>query len=345
MDLIEKCVLLNLFYMNTPDTQEKILLELAHKPLFVGDGYVYCFKPKKFENTQKHFKLKIGRTVRTAEERIEEQKGIQMFSLYTIFYFKLERVCHLFFRFANVRGPYDGNEMFLFTKKHKLEMNDIFSYINNIDVLIKRKFFDLYTSFVPIENSILSEENIEEDIIDDISVVTESIKESESIKASEENELFENYEEESTNYSTYINGVHKYTCKICNVRFKDLHKYERHLQNKTTCDLVKREQLKVDKLTCPNCKKVLSNQTRLRGHMEVCKERPDDIHKIVDKLKHQNDTLIIKLDKHERQYEILNAKINKINAEKKPKKVGLLKSVENINDPDYIPNKPMFFNL
>lgn len=134
-----------LFYKNSIRTQEKILSELNYSPLNVGDGYVYCFKPVNFVNTQTNFKLKIGRTGRTAEERITEQNGMSRFSIYSIFWFKLERMCHLFFRFANVRSISDGNEMFLFRKKYNIEMNDVFLYINMMDVLLKNTFI-IYTT-------------------------------------------------------------------------------------------------------------------------------------------------------------------------------------------------------
>lgn len=131
MDLINEFSLSALFYKNSIKTQKKILFELKQLPLHVGDGYIYCFRLINFANTQTNFKFKIGRTGRTAEQRIGEQKGIQMFSLCTIFYFKLERLCHLFFRFANVRGEGDGREMFLFTKNYGVK----------VGYFIKKTFF------------------------------------------------------------------------------------------------------------------------------------------------------------------------------------------------------------
>ena len=50
----------------------------------------------------------------------------------------------MFFKFANVRGIDDGYEMFLFTKEHKLEMNDVFLNINSINILLQNKFSDIY---------------------------------------------------------------------------------------------------------------------------------------------------------------------------------------------------------
>lgn len=117
MDLIDKYSLSHLFYKNTLKIQQIILSTLEKPPNRVKDGYLYCFKPVNFVNTQTKFKLKIGQTYRTVEKRIGEQDGIQMYSIYSVFYRKLERMCHLFFKFANVRGIDDGYEMFLFTKR------------------------------------------------------------------------------------------------------------------------------------------------------------------------------------------------------------------------------------
>lgn len=79
-------------------------------------GFVYFFRPPNFTNTETIFKIKIGKTIDTAENRVAIQHGIYVYSRYTYFHKTLEHLTHLFFNFSNVRDTGEGNEMFLFTE-------------------------------------------------------------------------------------------------------------------------------------------------------------------------------------------------------------------------------------
>lgn len=137
-------------------------------------------------------------------------------------------MCHLFFRFANIRGPNDGHEMFLFKKTHGIKMNNVFSYINLLDMMLKSKYDELYDLNVPV-NSLddmdSDDDNINSDDDDeiydckneDIDLIDEDIKSVSDVTLESEN--------------CHL-PIDRFTCKICGVKFKSAYKCNRHLNNK-----------------------------------------------------------------------------------------------------------------
>lgn len=226
-----------------------------------------------------------------------------MYSIYSIFYYKFERITHLFFKFANVRGTGEGNEMFLFTNEYGLEINDVFLNINAINILLKNKFSDIYKLTIPIEildvidNTNCQQDDQQDDQQDEITPV--------ETKITTEQQLLD------IQTMKYKSSSCKYECKICNATFSKLCNYEKHLNNKTTCDPIKREQQNIDKLTCHKCKKVLSSTARLKGHLEICKielTQQDMFKQMIDNLTKQNEILVENMNKQTTQ---LNKQINK----------------------------------
>jgi hypothetical protein len=305
MDLIEKYSLLQLYNKNDLKTQKIILNELNTQPRNIKDGYLYCFRPLKFVNTPARYKLKIGRTFRSSEKRIKEQNGKQLYSICSVFYFKLERMCHLFFRFANVRGINDGKEMFLFTKDYSIEMNEIFSYINTIDLLLKNRFSEAYKLTIPVEIDDTDDMDKHDEIIitDKTQLEIHNMDKHDEIIITDKTQL--KIPENQVQIDDLQNAPYKrhgcsYTCTICNATFSILCNYERHLNNKNTCDPIKREQQKIDKLTCTKCKKVLSSKARLIHHVTICKTeltKEDKLEQIIDMLNKKLDMNNEKIDK------------------------------------------------
>lgn len=95
--------LMELFKLNTARVQQQILSKLKENPSKVDvNGCVYGFGYQKDNNTKTNFWVKLGRTTKMPEKRIQEWNGEHVFSKKTDYNRKLERLIHLFFKFANV---------------------------------------------------------------------------------------------------------------------------------------------------------------------------------------------------------------------------------------------------
>ena len=126
--------LLILFKKNDIDIQKKIITKLGEKPQpeqpkqpeQLKEGFVYGFRlecdhysPKKMDN----FYMKLGRTSRTVEQRVNEWRPklgniITHFTLFTNDCHKLESLIHLFFSFASYTDvKHSGKEWFYFPDK------------------------------------------------------------------------------------------------------------------------------------------------------------------------------------------------------------------------------------
>lgn len=111
--LITNCGLDDLFNKNDATNKKKIIDEL-NKPTTACDkeGFVYGFTKETDKFKKTNFKVKLGRTERTPQIRIQEWGGKERFSRATIFNRKLERLIILFFKFANfTRKTGDKNEV------------------------------------------------------------------------------------------------------------------------------------------------------------------------------------------------------------------------------------------
>lgn len=103
----------DLFNKNDATNKKKIIDEL-NKPTTACDkeGFVYGFTKETDKFKKTNFKVKLGRTERTPQIRIQEWGGKERFSRATIFNRKLERLIILFFKFANfTRKTGDKNEV------------------------------------------------------------------------------------------------------------------------------------------------------------------------------------------------------------------------------------------
>lgn len=72
------------------------------------------------------------------------------------------------------------------------------------------------------------------------------------------------------------------------------------VNRKNTCDSIKREEQKITKLTCQHCKHIFSNTIRLKGHINVCKQKHS----------YTMNSLIEKIEKQDIQNEIYYKKID-----------------------------------
>jgi hypothetical protein len=321
MDLIQSYCLTDLFYKNTVAVQKKILNEIERIPSNIQDGYVYCFKPVNFLNTQTEFKLKIGRTYRDAEERIDEQHGVKIYFLNTVFYFKLERMCHLFFRFANVRGPNEGNEMFLFCEKYGIKMNDVFAYINKLDTILKYKFDKLYNSVVPISLSCTN------DNIHDIDIA--NIINNNNI----DDNIEDNIDDNTDNPDIVIepaSGTKIYECKCCLFITNKLFNFNKHCATakhlKQECVPKNSNKIYNDKhinYIC-ECAKVCNSRQSLAYHQKHCKSssKYDPSNTIVKKIEKVQRLL----GENPEQAKLEFSKLKQFTDDivKKPKKVTIL---------------------
>jgi competence ComEA-like helix-hairpin-helix protein len=112
---------------------EKIISKCCTEPL--SPGYIYGYFSEANRNTRSNFKVKIGRTARkNFMKRIEEeQKGNMKFCFETKHHILLEKLAHLFFKYAN-EPNIDVNksiEWFHFTEKTNEK-----GIISNLDELI-----------------------------------------------------------------------------------------------------------------------------------------------------------------------------------------------------------------
>lgn len=213
-----------------------------------------------------------------------------MFSLYTIFYFKLERMCHLFFKFANIiEDIYDGYETFLFTKEHNIEMHDVFLNINMLDILLKNIFSDIYKITIPVEMCIQCDELVK--------INTNKYDNNKIIKQSK---VIGNI----GNTNEYMENKH--TCKICDFGSDRLSDYTRHLEtikhitnannnidndisnianiNANNINNDTKLSTEVKKYTCLYCGKKYKHNQTLWTHKKKCNEQPKNMEKIMNEL-------------------------------------------------------------
>ena len=136
--------LLKLFERNNKLTQKKIIEKLKSPPSKTdSEGYVYGFYKKTDINTRFDFYIKLGRTAKEVpQERINEWRGKQVFTILTNYNKKFERLVHLFFNFANVhrmceRFPNKKEiEWFKFERNLQIDMNFIISRIAEINQVL-----------------------------------------------------------------------------------------------------------------------------------------------------------------------------------------------------------------
>lgn len=119
--------LLPLFNRNDFETKQKILKTLISSPSDSdGQGFVYGFDWLHDKNLRTNFYIKLGRTERPdPRKRIAEWQGNTIFCLKSSYNRRLERLIHLFFRYANEQRMIDGNnqiEWFHFTEKTNVVM-------------------------------------------------------------------------------------------------------------------------------------------------------------------------------------------------------------------------------
>jgi len=121
--LLKKYVLTSLYEKNDEETQILIETTINKKPSLTDEvGFVYGYTKEADANTKLNFQIKLGRTKHAnPNDRIKQWGGDIKFCQQTIYNKRLERLVHLFFRFANVhRVSSNGDneiEWFHFTEK------------------------------------------------------------------------------------------------------------------------------------------------------------------------------------------------------------------------------------
>jgi hypothetical protein len=141
MNLIESYKLEMLFNLNSTQMQKTILDYLTISPMYISNGHTYCFKPIDFvSSNDMHFKIKIGDTKRNVYQRVKEQHGIYLFSVCSLYHSKLEKLCHMFFNFANTNNKLEGKETFLFTITYNISLNDVYKYIQTLNLICETTF-------------------------------------------------------------------------------------------------------------------------------------------------------------------------------------------------------------
>ena len=128
-----------LYNRNTKQIQNKIIECLVKEPsLTDGEGMVYGFTNKNDINKKNDFYVKLGRTTRLNPAiRINEQGGKQIFTLKTIYNKKLERLIHLFFKFAHEIRMNENTKKKEIEWFHFTEKIDVVGFINEINILSK----------------------------------------------------------------------------------------------------------------------------------------------------------------------------------------------------------------
>lgn len=174
MEYIIKHNLVDLFELNSIDIQKKICEKIIDEPSATdGPGYVYGFYSKADKNTKNDFKIKLGRTVKNnPNDRIDEWNGKAVFIINTNYNKKLERLIHLFFKFAHEikdLGYKKEIEWFHFTKNFKINnniitKNNIITFVSTLD--------DMLNDVHSINNDISSSENSH---VDDVLSVLDEI--------------------------------------------------------------------------------------------------------------------------------------------------------------------------
>lgn len=132
--------LIPLFNRNTADTQNKIINSLNYSPSNSDcQGFVYGFDWLHDKNLRSNFFIKFGRTEKSdPRKRVVEWQGNTIFCLKSSYNRRLERLIHLFFRYANEHRMIDGHnqiEWFHFTEKTNVVM-----YVGLIHELIEDTF-------------------------------------------------------------------------------------------------------------------------------------------------------------------------------------------------------------
>lgn len=135
--------LVKLFELNDKKIQTTILEKIISQPTESDSvGFVYGFTKSCDKNTRYNFYLKLGRTVRDPNKRIEEWVGEQVFSIKSIYNKKFERLVHLFFKFANVKRDNEKKigskeiEWFKFENSYHMDKHFVIARVNEINSLI-----------------------------------------------------------------------------------------------------------------------------------------------------------------------------------------------------------------
>ncbi len=162
MNLILKHNLANLFNKNTIRTQQAILDKIRSSPSASDKkGFVYGFYAFGDNNSKSDFKIKLGRTEKsTPAIRIAEWNGQEVFSKRTILNKKLERLIHLFFKFAYEEkiGKNESREIewFHFKATDNINENTVIRYVTHVDDLLNEVHSDEPISVTNINRSQLS---------------------------------------------------------------------------------------------------------------------------------------------------------------------------------------------
>jgi DNA uptake protein ComE-like DNA-binding protein len=128
--------LISCFDKNIPAVKTEIAEVLLKNPSDSdGDGFVYGYKKLSDKNTRNTFWMKLGRTIRSPQQRIAEWNGFEIFSTRSIYNKKLERLVHLFFKYAHqIRKSNDEqhNEIEWFRFTERTNIQSIVSQINEL---------------------------------------------------------------------------------------------------------------------------------------------------------------------------------------------------------------------
>lgn len=135
-ELIRSYGLDTLFIKNSPKIKIKIIQIMNTQPSETDfEGFVYGYKIFSDTNTKSDFRIKLGRTGKeNPADRVRQWGGEMEFCCKTIYNKRLERLIHLFFRYANIikiRG--DGHkEIEWFHFKEKININKYVSILNEM---------------------------------------------------------------------------------------------------------------------------------------------------------------------------------------------------------------------
>jgi DNA uptake protein ComE-like DNA-binding protein len=120
-------LLVDMFNKNTRDVQSKIISTMAKEPSETdGEGWLYGFNLKSDKARKKKFWMKLGRTKEEDPHvRVKKWRGNMIFAMKTIYNKRLERLTHLFFKFAHMHRPENDRikekEWFYFSERINVE--------------------------------------------------------------------------------------------------------------------------------------------------------------------------------------------------------------------------------
>jgi hypothetical protein len=187
MELIKKHALNELFELNTPVIQKKIIKCMNEQISdFDGIGFIYGFEEIKNNNTKYNFEIKIGRTKRNVYnqmvtrslKRINEWKGNELFSLRTNHNIKLEKFVLLFFNFVKINfttGERCGKQEWFHFDNIEINNKKItYEKINQIIIQINEMKNEIFDNENIINENIINENIINENIINE-NIINENI--------------------------------------------------------------------------------------------------------------------------------------------------------------------------